>query len=157
APDAIGEYPATTCSATTNRKNTTPIPPYTTNVTRLTAVNSFDANTSSGTIASGLPVRVRLRSVSTKPAPHATPSAAATMTATRAAPGGGASVSAYVTPASASAASPAPSTPTPPCAVSSLVSGTCRTATATTTAASGRLIRNTQRQPAALTSQPPRN
>src|SRR5215467_1336743 len=94
APAAIGEYPATTCSVTTNRKNTTPIPPYTTNVTRLTAVNSFDANTSSGTIASGSPVRVRTRSVSTKPAPHATPSTAATMTATRDAPGCGASVSA---------------------------------------------------------------
>jgi hypothetical protein len=93
-PAAIGEYPATTCSVTTNRKNTTPIPPYTTNVTRLTAVNSFDANTSSGTIACGLPVRVRWRSVSTNPAPHATPSAAATMTATREAPGCGASVSA---------------------------------------------------------------
>src|SRR6516164_6082873 len=73
-PAAIGEYPATTCSVTTNKKNTTPIPPYTTNVTRLTAVNSLDANTSSGTIASGLPVRVRLRSVSTNPAPHARPS-----------------------------------------------------------------------------------
>src|SRR6185312_3688528 len=63
APAAIGEYPATTCSVTTNRKNTTPIPPYTTNVTRLTAVNSFDANTSSRIIACGLPVRVRSRSV----------------------------------------------------------------------------------------------
>ena len=57
-------------------------------------MNSFDANTSSGIIASGLPVRVRLRSVSTNPAAHATPSTAATMTATRDAPGCGASVSA---------------------------------------------------------------
>ena len=77
APAAIGEYRATTCSVTTNRKNTTPIPPYIRKVTMLTAVNCREANTSSRIIGWGSPVRVRVRSVSTNPTPQATPGTAA--------------------------------------------------------------------------------
>ncbi len=63
---------------------------------------------------------------------------------------------AKVSPARASAPSrpPAQSTWAPPAAGSRL-SGTCRWATITTTTASGRLIKNTQRHEATSTSQPP--
>jgi hypothetical protein len=59
-------------------------------------------------------------------------------------------------PPSASAANTAPAMSKPPCTEESRDSGTCRTVTASTAAASGRLSRKTQRQPADCTSQPPR-
>ncbi len=69
----------------------------------------------------------------------------------------GAAISAYVTAPRASAPSAAPAASKRPRARGSEVSGTCRTATRTQTAATGRLIRKTQRQPGPSTSQPPTN
>ncbi len=149
-PAATGEKPAATWSSTTSRKNTTPIAAYMISVTTLTAVNSREANTRTGTSGDTGPPRERRASSTTNAAPSATPATAAT-TGT----GEPRSMSPYVTPASARAASAAPSTSNRPVVVSSRVSGTCRTAVAITRAAMGRLIRKTQRQPAVSTSQPP--
>jgi hypothetical protein len=66
-------------------------------------------------------------------------------------------MSAYVMPASAAAASAAPATSKRPVAASSRLSGTYRSVTATTSAASGRLMRNTHRHPGPSMSQPPTN
>ena len=66
-------------------------------------------------------------------------------------------MSASVIPASASAARIAPAQSNRPWLVGSLVSGTWRVETATTTAASGRLIRKIHRQPTESMSQPPTN
>jgi hypothetical protein len=52
-PAATAEKPETTCRFSTNRKNITPIPPYTTNVTTFTAENSREEKTSSGSIGRG--------------------------------------------------------------------------------------------------------
>src|SRR4051795_2332740 len=66
APDAIGENPATTCSATTSTKNTPDSAAYTANVTTLVAVKSRDRNTSSGSI--GLADRASTRTNATRQA-----------------------------------------------------------------------------------------
>src|SRR6185437_15223736 len=69
----------------------------------------------------------------------------------------GASMSASVRPARASAVSTDPAMSNRPRASGSRLSGTCRSPTATTATASGRLIRKIQRQPIEPTIQPPRN
>ncbi len=98
----------------------------------------------------------RRRSTATNTAPSASPPTADPIT-TGDAPLPGASISAYVTPASASAPRAAPSTSNRPCAAGSRDSGTWRRATGTQIAASGRLSRNTHRQPGPSTSHPPTN
>ena len=60
-------------------------------------------------------------------------------------------------PASAPLMHSAPRTSSRGTGPGALVSGTCRTAMAITTAASGRLMKNTRRQDTALISHPPRN
>lgn len=74
-PASSGEKPADTCSWTTRRKNTTPIAAYMMKVTTLTAVNTLDAKTSTGTSASG----ERLISSQTKAAPSSTPTVIGTI------------------------------------------------------------------------------
>ena len=79
------------------------------------------------------------------------------VSAARARPCAGASMSASVIPARASAASSGAGQSNRPWLVGSRVSGTWRTVTASTTAASGRLSRKIHRQPIEPMIQPPRN
>ena len=74
-PAAIGLKPETTWSWITSRKKTAPKPPYTTNVTRLAALNWAERKASKGRIGSGT-----RRSTTTKTAAATSPSVAAART-----------------------------------------------------------------------------
>ena len=96
------------------------------------------------------------RSTATKPASAASPTAPAASAAAFT-PRSPASISAHVTPASPTAVSTAPATSMPGTEAGSRVSGTWRSATATTAAASGTLIRKMRRHDPTPTSHPPTN
>jgi hypothetical protein len=133
------------------KKSSAPRAPYTTSVSRLVPRNVGERKISSGTIGD----RER-RSTSTNAAIATAPPARST--STRASPMPAplpAWTSAYTTSASESVTSAAPGRSTGPVAVESRDSSTCTSARATTTAATGALMTNSQRQDACATTHPP--
>ncbi len=151
-PAANGENPETTCRLITTKKKTPASAAYTTNVTRLVALNVPERNTSSGSIGC-----LDRASLTTNPTIPVAPMTSAPRTKVSPGPRSGQAVKAYVTPPSPTAHSTAPSRSSCLAASGSADSGTCLSATRTTTAASGRLMRKIRRQVDTSTIQPPRN
>ena len=98
-----------------------------------------------------------LSSTRTNKPSRASPTASGTSTATEPQPYEDAAISPYVIPASAPLMQAAPFQSSLGTGPGALVSGTCRAEMATTSTATGKLMKNTSRQDTASISHPPRN
>ena len=150
-PASTGPKPATTWRCTTSRKKIAPNPAYTTKVTAFAARNCPSAKAWRGSI--GWATR-RSTSTNARPARSPRPPIVAVVASTPRSP---AEISAQLSAPSASAPRAAPRPSTRPSAWGSCDSGTWRSVTQTTRAASGTLTRKTQRHEPSSTSPPPTN
>src|SRR5260370_24515716 len=150
APAAVAEYPWTWIKFNGNKKKKIPIAAYKNSVSRFAPLKLRDSNSASGSIG-----ELPLASISTKATRQPKPTIKLPKTSGLRQPKLTDSMNPTINPPTPAVATSAPSQSMRP-AVALRLSGIRQTEIAITAAARGRLMKNTHRQEACSTSQPPR-